>query len=167
VPKRLTTEEFIEKAISVHGDVYDYSSVEYVHSKEKIEIICNKHGAYTQEPANHLSGNGCPKCTDYSTGSLVYLIEVEHGLDHFAKIGLTTHSAEKRFPFLAENITTHLSHDFGESARETERAILDYLKTVDGLEPAQCLIGNGSTETFKVGLIPDVFKLLSEKVLAK
>jgi len=27
--KRLTTKEFIEKAIIVHGDKYDYSLVEY------------------------------------------------------------------------------------------------------------------------------------------
>jgi len=42
--KKLTTGEFIEKAITVHGNTYDYSGVEYVGSKSKVEIICPKHG---------------------------------------------------------------------------------------------------------------------------
>ena len=38
------TKEFIEKAIKIHGDKYDYSKVEYEKSSEKVIIICNEHG---------------------------------------------------------------------------------------------------------------------------
>ena len=57
-----TTEQFIEKAIKVHGDKYDYSKVEYVNNKTKICIICPKHGEFWQKPSSHLSGNGCNLC---------------------------------------------------------------------------------------------------------
>jgi hypothetical protein len=59
-----TTEEFIQKAKSVHGDLYDYSLVEYVNAITKIIIKCQKkgHGIFEQDPSNHLNGNGCPKC---------------------------------------------------------------------------------------------------------
>ena len=60
--KRLTTEEFIEKAKKVHGDKYDYSKVDYKDSHHKIIIICPKHGIFEQLPTNHLQGNGCPTC---------------------------------------------------------------------------------------------------------
>lgn len=33
--------KFIEKAITVHGDKYDYSLVNYVKSNLKVIIICN------------------------------------------------------------------------------------------------------------------------------
>ena len=60
--KKLTTEEFIEKAKKVHGDRYDYSKVDYKDAHSKIVIICEKHGEFLQIPNCHLSGNGCPEC---------------------------------------------------------------------------------------------------------
>lgn len=61
--KKLTSEEFIQKAIKVHGDRYDYSKVKYVNSYTKVIIICPIHGEFYQKPAKHLSGQNCPKCT--------------------------------------------------------------------------------------------------------
>ncbi len=60
--KKYTTEEFIEKVKAVHGNKYDYSRVNYVSTKVKVEIICPIHGSFWQTPTNHLKGNGCPKC---------------------------------------------------------------------------------------------------------
>lgn len=60
--KKLTTEEFIEKAKQVHGDKYDYSKVNYVRSTEKICINCPKHGEFWQIPSSHLMGVKCPQC---------------------------------------------------------------------------------------------------------
>jgi hypothetical protein len=61
---RPTTEEFIEKAMSIHNGVYDYSKFFYINAKTKGCIICNKHGEFFQNPNNHLNGNGCPKCSN-------------------------------------------------------------------------------------------------------
>lgn len=54
--------KFIEDSIKIHGDEYDYSNVEYKGSYSPVDIICPKHGLFSQTPSNHLSGNGCPKC---------------------------------------------------------------------------------------------------------
>ena len=62
--KRLTKEEFIEKAKQVHGDRYDYLKVNYVNWKTKVCIICPEHGEFWQIPNNHLNKKGCPKCAD-------------------------------------------------------------------------------------------------------
>ena len=63
---KLTTEEFISKAKSVHGDKYDYSKVEYVNTSTPVCIICPIHGEFWQTPNHHLGGNECPKCTHQS-----------------------------------------------------------------------------------------------------
>ena len=42
--KKLSTEQFIEKAKLIHGDKYDYSLVEYKNSKTKVKIKCNDCG---------------------------------------------------------------------------------------------------------------------------
>lgn len=60
--KRKTTLEFIEESIKIHDDKYDYSKVEYFNSSTKVEIICKKHGVFSQRPNDHLSGQCCPKC---------------------------------------------------------------------------------------------------------
>lgn len=64
VAKKLTktTENFIKDAKKIHGDLYDYSMVDYVNAKTPVKIVCKKHGIFLQKPNYHLSGNGCPKC---------------------------------------------------------------------------------------------------------
>lgn len=59
---RKNTEWFIKKAREIHGDKYDYSKVEYVHSASGVTIICPIHGEFTQTPNRHLSNHGCPQC---------------------------------------------------------------------------------------------------------
>jgi hypothetical protein len=57
-----TTESFIQKAIEIYEDKYNYSKVNYINSKTKIIIICKIHNAFEQVPSDHLRGNGCRKC---------------------------------------------------------------------------------------------------------
>ena len=61
---RYTTESFIDKAIKVHGNRYDYSKVDYINSITKVCIICPEHGEFWQTPSKHLQGRGCPKCAN-------------------------------------------------------------------------------------------------------
>ena len=60
--RKLTTQEFIEKAKKIHGDKYDYSKVEYIKSGLKVCIICPKHGEFWQIANSHLQGQGCTEC---------------------------------------------------------------------------------------------------------
>jgi very-short-patch-repair endonuclease len=53
---------FIEKAMVVHNNRYDYSKVDYINCITNINIICQKHGDFEQKPSHHLQGHGCNKC---------------------------------------------------------------------------------------------------------
>jgi very-short-patch-repair endonuclease len=55
-------EYFIQKAKEIHGNLYDYSKVEYETSKTNITIICKNHGEFKQTPYRHLKGAGCFRC---------------------------------------------------------------------------------------------------------
>lgn len=57
-----TLQQFIQKANGVHFNKYNYSKVNYIDSQTKVVIICPEHGNFLQTPANHLQGQGCPKC---------------------------------------------------------------------------------------------------------
>ena len=51
-------QKFIEKARKVHGDLYDYSKVNYINNKTKVIIIDPIYGEFEQTPSGHLSGKG-------------------------------------------------------------------------------------------------------------
>jgi len=72
---------FIEKAIAVHGDKYDYSKVEYKNAYTDVCIICKKHGEFLQSPHNHLRGHGCPFCANKykTTCDFVTMARKVHG----------------------------------------------------------------------------------------
>jgi len=63
-----TTTEFIEQACIVHGDLYNYSQVEYKSSLAEVIIVCKLHGCFEQTPKHHLLGCGCQKCSIIRTG---------------------------------------------------------------------------------------------------
>ena len=75
INKKYTTREFVEKAIMVHGDKYNYSLVDYVNSKNKILIVCKQHGMFEQLPASHLRGYGCSKCYGFNKNTNDFINE--------------------------------------------------------------------------------------------
>lgn len=60
--KKLTTEEFVERAKAVHGDDYDYTDTQYINMQHKVVVRCPLHGVFVQLPQAHLRGQGCPVC---------------------------------------------------------------------------------------------------------
>lgn len=64
---RFTNEDFISKAISVHGDRYSYDNVVYVNNDTKVSVTCKEHGDWLVRPSDFLSGGNCPKCSKIKT----------------------------------------------------------------------------------------------------
>jgi hypothetical protein len=68
--KRFDNLIFINNAIKIHGDKYDYSLVNYIGSNNKVKIICPEHGLFEQTPVCHTNGKrGCDKCGGTSTST--------------------------------------------------------------------------------------------------
>lgn len=60
--EKLNTKIFVDKAVSIHGDKYDYSLVDYKTNRHKVKIKCYLHGEFLQTPNQHMLGQGCPAC---------------------------------------------------------------------------------------------------------
>lgn len=62
--KKVTQEDFLKRAQSVHGDLYDYTNAVYKTCSTKLEIKCKKEGhVFFQTPDSHIGKRtGCPKC---------------------------------------------------------------------------------------------------------
>lgn len=90
--KKLTTETFIERAKLVYGgNKYDYSSVEYINSKTKVKIFCNKCQKSFLKLANVFLTTGCPMCGRNqskmfkfsNTENFIIKAKLIHGIDKF------------------------------------------------------------------------------------
>jgi hypothetical protein len=73
--RKKTTERFIEEAMEVHGELYDYSLSQYTNFETKLIIVCKRHGEFQQTPHNHIIGKqGCPHCVHHiSVGETEWL----------------------------------------------------------------------------------------------
>lgn len=60
--KKLTKDEFIDRAIKAHGNKYTYEKSVYINSDTKICVACPIHGDFWITPSNLYAGHGCPKC---------------------------------------------------------------------------------------------------------
>lgn len=69
----ISAPSFIDKAIRVHGVMYDYTpllfrdslpehSPNYVNIDAPVFIRCPRHGEFIESPRHHLEGRGCPSC---------------------------------------------------------------------------------------------------------
>ncbi len=113
----LTTEEFITKAVSKHGNRYDYTEVDYKHNSLRVIVNCNKcKDVFTPIAHEHLRGSGCPNCLGQQRGwqhsvwekagknsinfdsFKVYIIRCWNDTEEFYKIGRTFLVVKKRFP---------------------------------------------------------------------
>jgi hypothetical protein len=73
--KKLSTEDFIDRATNIHGKKYDLSLVEYTGMHILISVICPIHGFFKQKAQAHLL-YGCKKCGN-ERGSLIRTISID------------------------------------------------------------------------------------------
>ena len=109
--RRDSKETFIQKAIAIHGSLYDYSLSNFKRYHDKIEIICTKHGSFYQKPIKHLGGQGCPTCAQnkksYTRDGFItlasdrlctfYILKCFNNDEIFYKIGITSLSVKERY----------------------------------------------------------------------
>lgn len=61
--RKLTTEEFVNRAKEIHNDRYIYTKTVYENAKQAVTVTCRDHGDYQVVPQKHLAGANCPQCT--------------------------------------------------------------------------------------------------------
>jgi hypothetical protein len=147
-----------ERAISVHGDKYDYSRSNYISAKEKILIKCKIHGDFWQAPNNHINGAGCPSCGatgfDSSKSGMLYYIRISNGEQTAWKIGITNFDVAQRFRGEPAEITVIKTWGYveGRVALERETEILRRYRSLRYLGP-RLLRNGGNSELFETDIL--------------
>jgi hypothetical protein len=148
--QQIDTPEFIRRAKSVHGEIYDYSSTVYVNNKDKVEVICRVHGSFLISPNNHTSKAnkcGCSECGRIAisnskfkdTNWFVSEAKKLHGdtfdysnstyVDHATKIEIKCKSHGPFFQLASQHFKTkRCCPKCTTSSSKAETALLDYVK---------------------------------------
>lgn len=102
------TQIFIDRARSVHRDLYDYGNTVYMGHNKKVIITCKEHGDFKQSVKHHYIGSGCPKCIGFSMDAekwidktegeaKLYVITLASENETFYKVGITKQPMNKRY----------------------------------------------------------------------
>nr|DAO40893.1 MAG TPA: restriction enzyme [Herelleviridae sp.] len=74
--------DFIDRANELHNRYYLYDNIKEIkNTKEKVEIVCPKHGEFWQTPHGHLQGKGCPKCKSSHLENEIRNFLIENNVD--------------------------------------------------------------------------------------
>jgi hypothetical protein len=165
--KKLTTEEFVERAEIVHRVKYNYSLVSYENSHKKIKIICPKHGVFEQKPNGHLNGKGCIRCfgrAELTTIEFIEKAKIVHG-DKYNYSLVDYKKSNKKIKIICpkhsvfeQTPNSHISAKNGCSkcsgkSKITTKSLIRRAKEIHGNKYDYSLISNIKNNTTKVKII--------------
>lgn len=89
-------DDFVSRALTIHGDKYDYSDVVYFKSRSKVRIRCREHGYFMQSPNSHFR-SGCPNCATFGfrDGVQGYIYVLLSDDRKYMKIGISNNPDER------------------------------------------------------------------------
>lgn len=155
---KMTLETFVERAKEVHGNVYDYSLVDYVNSTTKVKILLDSGEVVEQLPSHHLQGfrpSSCNTGLNYKGPGILYYLKITLPDTVVYKIGITSKTVETRFRpndlSIIEVINVE-SFDTLRKAYDKEQHILKTYKDYRYTGP-DILISGGNTELFTVDVL--------------
>ena len=74
---KMDVKEFVDNAVKVHGNNYDYSQVVYNGNSKPVTIKCNTCGnTFQQTPSSHLKGHKCQRCRNNEAYALNYFAKL-------------------------------------------------------------------------------------------
>lgn len=115
--QKTITQEKLAECKKTNSNRYEYPAFSFNSIKDKIPVLCKKHGLFHVTVDHHLHGVGCKKCADASKiggysehwfesspkrktiPGLLYIIEVYNDEEKFIKIGITKNSVEDRYKY--------------------------------------------------------------------
>lgn len=158
--RRLTTQDFISKAVELHGDKYDYRFVDYTNNKTKVKIGCPDHGFFYQAPSNHTRW-GCYSCRmktqlgdKRNEPSNLYYIKFKYEGNWVYKIGITNLDVATRYKnqkYQDFKILAVVPYKKGEDAFDREQRLLNEFVEYRKAVPKE-IYKDGWTETLSINV---------------
>ncbi len=99
IKKRVDPDEFIKRSNIIHNNKYDYYLLDFKNTRSKVEIICPKHGAFSQNANSHLLGSGCPICKSSKGEIIIMNILDKYSIEYISEYRFSDCKVSYRLPF--------------------------------------------------------------------
>jgi very-short-patch-repair endonuclease len=167
---RLSIITFIKRSKKVHGDLYNYEKTDYFRYNKKLNIICKKHGAFSQTPNSHLRGEGCPNCKKSKGENIIKEYLLKNNIKFFPQYKFT-HCKNKRllaFDFYLPNYNLCIEYD-GKQHFNPIRFFgglesFNYMKNNDLIKNKYCIKENIKLLRIKYNEYKHINKILNENL---
>ena len=155
-----TKEEFIERAIEIHNNEYDYSKVNYINSQTQIIISCNKcKYIFNQSPNSHLQGRGCDKCAHIINHENQKLTK-----DEITERGKETHGDKFDYSLVNYiNINTPIKIKCNKCYNIFEQLVANHIKQNKGCPFCDCRITEKILHDYLKSIYPNIIKEFKQK----
>ena len=111
--------DFTKKANEIHHGLYTYSSTQILKKSGNVNVICKKHGEFSQNLRYHLKGGGCRKCANEKLNithdEFIHRANEIHKNNYDYKYVKFSKSSDKvtiickKHGEFSQNVTSHLS----------------------------------------------------------
>lgn len=110
--RKLSIQEFMERANKIHNNKYDYSKVNFDNMHQKVCIKCNKHGEFWQTPAKHiLRGQGCPICQQSHGEEEVSTYLINHNINYVYQYKVQINGHNRIIDFYIPKYNTFIEYN--------------------------------------------------------
>jgi len=163
--QRSNLEDFVEKAVVVHGDKYGYSEAKYTNATTHLSINCKACGStFWQTPNNHLRGRSCPSCSKsgfrQDLPGVFYILQS----DDYVKVGITNLTAQSRAADINKTTTQRFKvvKEYSGSGRECNTCETTMLRWLRGEYKSPSTRFDGWSECFSGVSVQDVLNKAEE-----
>lgn len=168
-PKQITKEQFLERAIKIHGERCNYSKIEYKSIYDEVEIICLKHGSFYQKPAIHLyAKSNCPECKvtrgEESISQCLNNKGIQYIFQYKVKIGNSYHYYDFYLPDHNIMIEFNGMQHYKPIKFFGGREAYEYLQIRDKIKKQYCLENQIKLLTFKYDELNQIELLLNNNL---
>lgn len=161
-------ESFTLAAREVHGDKYDYSSVEYASPTKPVWIACPIHGKFKQGPTYHVhAGHGCRQCSigGFNPGkpAAVYVYRLTGASGGYIGFGVTNNFKKRdvshRFRTSRAGFSLELVKVFNFEVGEDAWAVEKLIKA--SVEIVNLGVSGFKTEAANESSLPEILRILN------
>lgn len=165
---RSNNSKFIDQAKIVHGNIYDYSKVEYGPNghNHKVILICNKHGEFLQTPHAHLMGQGCPICKNSigETKIRVFLEKNKIEFEQYKTFDSCINKRFLRFDFYLPKFNICIEYDGKQHFLKESKFYSEDIIINDQIKNEYCIENNINLIRISYLEYKNIYKIMSKKL---
>lgn len=163
---KLTNDLFCDSANKINNYLYDYTLVDVsnINNKQKVSIICNKHGVFTQGINNHLRGQGCPNCRNSKGEQKLLNYFVENDIEYIRNHRVLNSDTCFYFDFYLPILNIYIEYDGRQHYEPVEvfGGIVEFEKNVFRDQCKNKYCEDNNMRLFRIRYDEDIFEKMNE-----